>query len=121
MLFRSLLLTTGWVESARGKTTIGFGLLWLASVTRPEGPAHLLAAMALFGRQQRSLNAVGWMLGALVLYQGLRVAWYEEWLPTPFLVQAIEHKTPPQPLIPGKHHGSEERGRMVGPLAPEMA
>jgi hypothetical protein len=21
------------------------------------------------------------------------------------LVKAVEHKTPPQPLIPGKHHG----------------
>lgn len=43
------LLTIGWGESARGNTRTGFGLLWLASVTRPEGPAHWILAVALLG------------------------------------------------------------------------
>lgn len=90
----ALLLTVGWGELSRGRSGVGLGLLWLAAVTRPEGPAQWLAGMVLFWRgtllHPRDRRNSMLLVLAMGLYQTFRIAWFGEVLPTPFLVKVQE-------------------------------
>ncbi len=88
-VFFALLLVCGWCELLRdgGRPAGAMLLLVLAALTRPEGHAHLLVAMALLLWNRRGTAAVG--VGALVLgsYHLARVAWFGSLLPTPYLAK----------------------------------
>ena len=88
----ALALSAGWLGVMRGRAGIGFALLALSGLVRPEGVTHLAVVLGLVMWQigfRRTLARALPTVVALVAYHTLRIAWFGDFVPTPTLLKIV--------------------------------